>query len=240
VPAAGRASALRSGACVRSRVRCAVCPRCTVLLHHTAAPPPRRCSFSAVRRGYVDKRCLLRACLAVVTAGGAQVCGARSCPPIHVYQAATLDDSLDFAARALFGDAGSFRVDATGRIPVVWLSSILQWCVTLTHAASLCLWPWVIFCDECCAVLFCAASCGALCGAMRCAVRCAAVRCAALLCAALRCCALRCCALRCAAVRCAAVWCCDVVCCAVLCCVVLWLRVNSGTLLTSGPAPRPR
>ena len=69
-----------------------------------------------------------------------QVCGARSCPPINVYQAATLELSLDFATRAFFSDPASFRIDTSTRVPTVWLSKILCWYVVWTQECGVVGW----------------------------------------------------------------------------------------------------
>jgi hypothetical protein len=53
----------------------------------------------------------------------ALVCGAKSCPPIKLYAADTLDEGLDAAAEAFC--ASEVDVDATAR--AVSLSKIFKW-----------------------------------------------------------------------------------------------------------------
>lgn len=81
---------------------------------------------------YVGVRCVASCVL--------QVCGARSCPPINVYQAATLELSLDFATRAFFSDPASFRIETSTRVPTVWLSKILCWYVVWTQECGVVGW----------------------------------------------------------------------------------------------------
>ncbi|MBM4422354.1 MAG: DUF547 domain-containing protein [Chloroflexi bacterium] len=54
----------------------------------------------------------------------ALVCGARSCPPIAVYDAANIDEQLDVAART-FINSGGVEIDRVAN--EVWLSQIFQW-----------------------------------------------------------------------------------------------------------------
>lgn len=54
----------------------------------------------------------------------ALVCGARSCPPIAVYDAHAIDTQLDLATRSFVSSKG---VRIIPRPKIIWLSKIFQW-----------------------------------------------------------------------------------------------------------------